>query len=665
MASHHIDRTERVLLTLWLIANLCVGLFIVRDVGMSYDEPNYYLYAQNTVDAYRSFFGLVYTPVFGPDDLPNYGPAFIIFPELVTRLLKSLSLNIFVADVWHFSYFIVFQLGGLCLYALARRWFSRWAAWGVLLLYTFQPLLWGHGFMNPKDIPFMAFFLFTLWSGLSMADSFGARGNDTSPTPELDQAWSSVNAEKHPRSRKLFKIESYTFVILLIITALTFPLRNLVANFITFLYKADPGSPVGGWFRSIAPQAANVPVENYIRRAQDILSWMEFIPLILIALVWVIHFSMISLRAKSKNARTPSGGNTRNGTYRLNLADFSSAFRSPKLILASLLLGMTTSIRVLGPWAGLIVILYLALTLRRRSIPVIVPYLFIAGIASFVTWPNLWPAPINRLIDSLLLMANFPWPGRTLFDGNLYEPDAHPISYLPVLLNIQLTEVLLVLTYLGILLFFWFLIRKRLRLDLQLVLVMGAILPLIGLIASNATLYDNFRQALFIVPPLILIAGLALEMIFSVIRPIAIRSVLLVALAFPGIYASIQLHPYEYIYYNSFAGGVQGANGKYELDYWRTVFSELTLHLNEIAAPDSKVVVGGFNKTVFPYARPDFLVHKNGEDAGLMKGGYDYAILSTHHNADRLYPDAQVIFSVERDGVTLGVIKAVKGMAPR
>ena len=68
---------------------------------------------------------------------------------------------------------------------------------------------------------------------------------------------------------------------------------------------------------------------------------------------------------------------------------------------------------------------------------------------------------------------------------------------------------------------------------------------------------------------------------------------------------------------------------------------------------------------VFPYARSDFLVHKNGEDTELMKGGYDYAILSTHHNMDRLYPDAEIIFSVERDGVTLGVIKAVKGMAPR
>jgi hypothetical protein len=76
------SKTEKYILTLWFITNLLIGLFIVRDFGISYDEPEYYVYAQNSVDAYRSFFTLAYVPVFGPHDLPNYGPAFIILPEL-------------------------------------------------------------------------------------------------------------------------------------------------------------------------------------------------------------------------------------------------------------------------------------------------------------------------------------------------------------------------------------------------------------------------------------------------------------------------------------------------------------------------------------------------------------------------------------------------------
>ncbi len=56
------SKTEKYLLAFWFVANLIIGLFIVRDYGMSYDEPDYYLYAQKTVDAYKSFFALAYIP---------------------------------------------------------------------------------------------------------------------------------------------------------------------------------------------------------------------------------------------------------------------------------------------------------------------------------------------------------------------------------------------------------------------------------------------------------------------------------------------------------------------------------------------------------------------------------------------------------------------------
>ena len=173
------SKTEKYILIGWFFANLIIGLFIVRDFGISYDEPDYYLYAENSVDAYQSFFALAYSPVFGPHDLPNYGPAFIIFPELVIRFLKSIYPDLINAHVWHFSYFLLFQLGGVCLYSLARRWFTQWSAWGILLLYTSQPLLWGHALINPERYSVHGFFpLYTIWSGFRLADSLGAQNID-------------------------------------------------------------------------------------------------------------------------------------------------------------------------------------------------------------------------------------------------------------------------------------------------------------------------------------------------------------------------------------------------------------------------------------------------------------------------------------------------------
>ena len=305
------SKTEKYLLAFWFVTNLVIGVFIVRDFGMSYDEPDYYLYAQNTVDAYKSFFALAYTPSFGPHDLPNYGPAFIIFPELALRVVKLILPNIRAEIIWHFSYFLLFQLGGLCLYALARRWFDRWSAWGTLLLYTSQPLLWGHAFINPKDIPFMAFFLFTLWSGFRLAATLGAQNIDVS-------------------------------------------------------------------FQSIEIRRLSLP--------------------------------------------------------RFTVKESLPFLRSPQLLLAGILLGMTISIRLLGPWAGIIIILYLAFTLGQRSLPIITAYLIVAAITTFITWPYLWPNPIDHWMNSLVLMVNFPWPGHILFNSQFYEPENLPISYLPILL---------------------------------------------------------------------------------------------------------------------------------------------------------------------------------------------------------------------------------------
>jgi hypothetical protein len=526
------SKAEKYLLALWFIINILVGLFIVHDFGMSYDEPDYYLYAQNTVDAYKSFFALTYTPSFGPHDLPNYGPAFIIFPEIAIRFLKLFFPNLHAENVWHFSYFFLFQLGGVCLYALARRWFERWSAFGVLLLYTSQPLLWGHAFMNPKDIPFMVFFLFTIWSGFRLTDSLSATHIDIS----LGQKFGAGR--------------------------LSFP-RFRVKESLPFL-------------------------------------------------------------------------------------------RSPELILAGILLGMTMSIRLLGPLPGLIVILYLALTLGQKSIPMIVAYVICATVTMFITWPYLWPNPIGHWMDSLILMVNFPWPGHVLFNGQFYDPDKLPISYLPILLNIQLTESLLILIYLGLIVLIYSILYKRIRLDFFLVIVAGALLPLIGLILSRATMYDNFRQILFLIPPLILLSGIALDSIFSLLKPVALRLILLLILAFPGVYAIVRLHPYQYIYYNSLIGGAGGALRRFELDYWFTAYTGAARWLDKNVPANARIGGDGPTHLLEAYLRPGLKLQESNDPANQV----DYFVSTSRYNQDLTsYPNANVIYSIKRDGATLTVIK--------
>jgi hypothetical protein len=173
-------------------------------------------------------------------------------------------------------------------------------------------------------------------------------------------------------------------------------------------------------------------------------------------------------------------------------------------------------------------------------------------------------------------------------------------------------------------------------------------------VLSRATLYDNFRQILFTLPSLILLAGLALDYIFSILKPAMLRFALLMVLTFPGIYAIVRLHPYQYVYYNSFSGGTGGALRRFELDYWFTSYHEAALWMNKNVAANAKIGGDGPIYLLEPYLRPDLQLQAGSNP----DGPYDYFISTSRYNQDLTsYPKAKVIYSVERAGAVLAVIK--------
>ncbi|MEW6241169.1 MAG: hypothetical protein AB1564_10225, partial [Chloroflexota bacterium] len=170
---------------LLLIVNLFIGLFTFRDYGLSWDEPLFYAYADALPYAYTpaNWFDADFdlSRAYGPsgDDHKTRGPAYLLLALGPEKLFEAFGLD--QASAWHLVNFLCFQLGVFFLYKLAARWMSRWAAFGAAALFSFQPLLWGHAFINPKDMPFLVFFSGALAFGFEMVDSFhreGAKANE-------------------------------------------------------------------------------------------------------------------------------------------------------------------------------------------------------------------------------------------------------------------------------------------------------------------------------------------------------------------------------------------------------------------------------------------------------------------------------------------------------
>ena len=109
-------------------------------------------------------------------------------------------------------------------------------------------------------------------------------------------------------------------------------------------------------------------------------------------------------------------------------------------------------------------------------------------------------------------------------------------------------------------------------------LVFAFLFPIAVAILTGATLYDGMRHFLFVLPVLTVLAGISFVRFLrsSAIRPYkqVVAGLVVGSLALTLV-DMIQLHPYEYVFFNRLiAGGLPKAAGRFETDYWGNSYKE-------------------------------------------------------------------------------------------
>jgi hypothetical protein len=165
----------RLPILLLLAALLLAGLFTFGDYGLSWDEPLFYDYAESIQGAYQGWDKLDES-VYGrsPADHKFYGPAYLLIGRPLKLTLQAFG-GMDDASAWHLVNFFSFILGIYFLYRLGTRFLTPNLAAVNAAFFAIQPLLWGHAFINPKDIPFMTAFLAAVTFGLEWVDSIPER----------------------------------------------------------------------------------------------------------------------------------------------------------------------------------------------------------------------------------------------------------------------------------------------------------------------------------------------------------------------------------------------------------------------------------------------------------------------------------------------------------
>jgi hypothetical protein len=157
-------------LLLLVLINLIVGLLILPGYGEAMDELMQRQYGERTARVFESLLSSGSAVVQERPRQGSHGPAFITTVVLLKDLFLPGGSVIQRLHFSHFLYFILFQLGVVSLYFLARRWVGDIAAFGTALLFSTQPLLVGHAFINPKDTVLMSLLIADAVLGLRLMD---------------------------------------------------------------------------------------------------------------------------------------------------------------------------------------------------------------------------------------------------------------------------------------------------------------------------------------------------------------------------------------------------------------------------------------------------------------------------------------------------------------
>jgi hypothetical protein len=348
-----------------------------------------------------------------------------------------------------------------------------------------------------------------------------------------------------------------------------------------------------------------------------------------------------------------------------------------------LLAGAGLGMRVLGLllviYVGFAILLYLPrpwlscgrtpLRFAAKSLAWMLPALTLAYVIMIFAWPWAALAPLNP-IRGLLAFSEFGYSIRTVLDGRTYEMADVPRLYVPIYIAVRVPLLMLLgaaLAMLSAQLPGPSSSKERQHREITLLSLL-VIFPLACQVIWHGPAFTGLRHFLFLIPVLAVLAGIGLDKVLAALetrdRMIASGAIAVMAACFLWDATTlVRLHPYEYLFYNSLVGGLEGASRRYDLDYWfgsmPEAINQLEAYLRRTAPGDPNwptevysVAVCGerlpFEKAVtLPQLHWDFMPQWNQSQ---------FFIAPTHLNCDRDL-DGEIIGTVERLGVTIATIK--------
>jgi hypothetical protein len=359
------------------------------------------------------------------------------------------------------------------------------------------------------------------------------------------------------------------------------------------------------------------------------------------------------------------------------------------LLSFAVLLGCATGIRVTGLllviYAGLAVLLQMPAALARlretgtgpalrflaRNAALFMPVFALAYAIMIFAWPWAALAPLNPL-RAIAQFADFNYKIRTLLAGQEYYMATTPSWYVPLYFLVKLPIAMMACVISAVMLTGrsgWLqavapAAPEQLRRDIWFV-AFAATFPLLCQVVGHGPAFTGLRHFTFLILPLAVLSGVGgvflVQTLGSYRRPVgAVVAASLVAGIALDARTLVRLHPYEYLYFNAFVGGLPGAAGRYDTDYWANMMNEGVEDLERfLDRTEQKTILHSTYSVAICAEAKGFEVKAAGDRRLVLTKDWrhaDFFIAPTHMSCDQAL-NGKVIATISRLGVPIGVVK--------
>jgi hypothetical protein len=349
-----------------------------------------------------------------------------------------------------------------------------------------------------------------------------------------------------------------------------------------------------------------------------------------------------------------------------------------------LMLGAATGLRAMGllliGYAGLIVLMSVPRPFRFADSAVFIlksglrfgPAILIGYLIMIAAWPWASLAPLNPL-RAIFSFAHFHYEIRTIVAGEVYRMAEVPWWYVPYYLLIKVPLAVYAGALCAVAASAWAVSRHgpaqlpRRHLEMAF-LVFVALFPVLCEAMAEGPAFTGMRHFMFVLPPLAVLAGIGFDALLNALSPrrwLAASVAGMLALAFAwNASVLVRLHPYEYMFYNPLVGGLQGAERRYEMDYWVNMMPEAVRSLHDYLglAQESSQRVYAVGVCGERFSFEHYADRRLQASPGWLES--DFFIAPTQMNCDRLV-DGRVIATIKRAGVLIGVVKDRRGLTQK